>query len=85
MLRLSPRASRSLGHSETPLSTQKYAATVSALEFSLAVRFSLGPDSHACSYNPIEMTAKESGDNNKSELPEAGEGLPAGRPGKDEE
>lgn len=34
---------------------------------------------------PSEMTAKESGDNNKSELPDAGKGLPAGRPGKDEE
>jgi len=31
------------------------------------------------------MTAKESADNNKSELPDAGKGLPAGRPGKDEE
>lgn len=31
------------------------------------------------------MTAKESDENNKSELPEAGKGLPAGRPGKDED
>lgn len=34
---------------------------------------------------PSEMTAKESNDNNKSELPDAGKGLPAGRPGKDED
>jgi len=31
------------------------------------------------------MTAKESFDNNKSELPDSGKGLPAGRPGKDED
>jgi len=42
---------------------------------------------HFCSFHsfPSEMTAKESADNNKSELPDAGKGLPAGRPGKDEE
>jgi len=34
---------------------------------------------------PSEMTAQESADNNKSELPGFGEGLPAGRAGKDED
>jgi len=34
---------------------------------------------------PSEMTAGESDSNNKSELPDAGKGLPAGRPGKDED
>jgi len=31
------------------------------------------------------MTAGESAENNKSELPDSGKGLPAGRPGKDED
>jgi len=34
---------------------------------------------------PSEMTAGESAGNNKSELPDSGKGLPAGRPGKDED
>ena len=34
---------------------------------------------------PSEMTAGESDENNKTELPDAGKGLPAGRPGKDED
>merc|ERR1712093_348222 len=34
---------------------------------------------------PSEMTAGESDENNKSELPDAGKGLPADRPGKDED
>ena len=44
-----------------------------------------GADTAGAGIFPSEMTAKESGENNKSELPDAGKGLPAGRPGKDEE